>query len=345
MNTTNTTTNNSSKNTGPSDNAQKIFAMQYEETEKKPIIETFNVLGRTVVWREQSVVINPQNIAEVDATLYDEEDDSYYPGKIPNVVRFFTKSEAGGMMSAVAAAHSGEYEVLEIGAHFYKAEKPKAFQQEIVGYITWLYEGDNPNFLRLKPESGVNVIGYKAGAYYISDRIPTMDYSHAQGEPAYVTKRRRQYWKHVGMDLFLTGQPVFCSPTFKNAEGEIDTVRRANYIGTIMSSLALTPEEATQAYEAQVQRKRSIGHEAALYKALKDGRMNMTITEEEFWSTNIKVGNDVVTVKDLLGREIFKYSGNVRLNNKPLTVTDKNIKQVVAMVERSTRIEFAPVVS
>ena len=307
----------STKNLPAAGNNSSIFEQDFdnEESEGVEVLGQFFIGKTSVVWRNASMTLNP----EVKGYTH----------------RFFTKMETAGVLGALSGIHQNRYEILEVGAHFFKAERPRVFSAERVGYMTFAYNGTNPELLRLRPERGVNIIGIKNGAYVVTRSIPIMGYEHHGDEPKWVTENRQAYYKHIGMDLILTGQRIFVSPTmYKN--GVKSPENRALYLARFAESFCAEPEEAVKMYENVVVAKNAKRHEAAVATKIKTGAMRLNIDEEAFMNVQVPVGNGaVLSVKDLMGQRVYKMMGNVKINSNPIEVTEANVKTLVAMTERN----------
>lgn len=304
-----------------------IFISNYEEGEAKlPVLGIYNVAGLEVVHRERSVVVNPSGTS---------------------LVSFFTKSQGGAVLSALSALHTNRYEYVGVGFAFYSKEMPKAYSKRVVGYVDYMYAGDDAKLMKLRPEAGVNVIGMEAGSLKVTENITLEKASRpaAANEPEAQRFARQSFWKHIALSLILSGNRVFVSPQFWTGEADSRVrvpERTIAYIQAFMSSLGMTPEEATAAYQDKVVGVQSKRWEARVNAKLNNGSIQQVADDVAFLSTLIRVGNDIITVNDLLGKKVHKFNGRVNLNpNKAIEVGNHNIQTLVAMMERGFRLEFA----
>lgn len=293
-------------------NNSEIFTQEYEERDVVPVIGEFEINGMRIEHREQSILLNAQAKGEA--------------------LRFFTKTKGGAALAAAAAIHTNRYERMEVGAHFYSTKKGSSIIRDKVGVVTYMYEGNDPEILRLKPESGVNIIGLEFGAYKVTRRIPVMTEEHHADESRAYTEMRQTFFKHVMLDVLLKGKKILASVQFYAGDRTRQPERTKAYLAKFAESFAATPEVARGMYQDAVLRVNNKRHEAAIATSIKQGRI--TVDEDLFFAQPIKIGENTLIVKDLLGRKVNKFSGGVKLNNAPITLNATNIKAMLAMVVR-----------
>lgn len=301
---------------GNNSGAFMYLADEKPETELKNVLGMYSYNEMVIEHREMSVVIRPMT------------------GK-SKLTKLFDFVAARGALSAITALHRTNYIALEYGFH----------ATESHAVLTANYAGNDSELLAVKPEKGMVVLEKDMGEWVVSQRkgarilrsnIPAWE----KNEPNWVKEMRSRYWKHRAIDMIVNGETLLISPVFWKEQKVQDHEATAAYIAKFMASLELTSEEAQQAYEKVIVMAEARRHEKNIHNAISNGRLVVT-DETAFWSMQVTVGDQSLTVQDLLGKQIFKYQGNVRLNNSPIVVHAQNVKDIVALTERGWRIELA----
>lgn len=299
------------KNLGRPGNNSAIFEYHAEEKEApilKEVLAVFTFGDTVAEFRDQSVVIKS----------------AARRGKTTTMFRF---SEARGALSALSAIHRGQYEIMEVGFH---ASKNKAT-------LTANYNGENAELLAMKPTAGLVVLEKDMGEWYIAQRIlknniPAYEKNESDG----VKEMRARYWKHRALDMILSGETLVVSPQFYSVndanEREYDHEATKKYIAKFMGGLCMTREEAREAYQQAVAVAETRRHETNIYNALKTGKL--TVDNGALFSAviDLRDGQSIIA-NDLVGKEVFKYKGNIRLNTSPFRITSENLAQTIRMMQ------------
>lgn len=325
-------------NNGRPGNNMSIFddvpALFEQDFNPRPVsserLADFEIAGIKTAWNERSVIINTEGVG------FD---------------RVFGFSEGRGLLSALSAFHRGQWNKPEVGLYL-KKNSGTNFEASNAGYLTCMYQGTDPRFVALKPESGIVRLGFEYGRYFVSDAIPTPGPSPMKGEKDDVTHNRRAYYLYKGADRILLGRKIMVSPQIRlvNWEGGVphevtddegrpqyDIAATISLIATYAEGYMKSPFDAQAHYERKMAEKMDKNHTAAVANKLKSGKMRVTIPESELANKTLRLfDGSTIKVGDMIGMTFTKVRAGTQLGT--VTVNSANLLVTLAMVERGTHL-------
>lgn len=321
-------------NMGIFDDVPVLFEQDFDQ---HPVsserLADFEIAGIKTAWNERSVIINTEGVG------FD---------------RVFGFSEGRGLLSALSAFHRGQWNQPEVGLYL-KKNSGTNFETSNAGYLTCMYQGTDPRFVALKPESGIVRLGYEYGRYFVSDAIPTPGPSPMKGEKDDVTHNRRAYFLYKGADRILLGRKIMVSPQIRlvNWEGGVphdvtdeegrpqyDAAATISLIATYAEGYMKSPHDAQTHYEKKMAQKMDNNHAAAVANKLKSGKMRVTIPESDLYEKMLLLADGkTIKVGDMLGKTFVKVRAGVELGT--ITISSANLLVALAMVERNTKLRLA----